>query len=156
MVTIIISELAMREQGVNSYQHLGRKYEPQFSFEVLYLKNCERQHGGVFHLYIQLYGNHIVPVFIFILFLFLYFQYIFTFIQLQLSSFSPHPSTPPQSVPSASPTSALPLDFVIVSFIVAPIDPSPHYPFPTPLSGYCYYVLNFNVSGYILFAFFFC
>ena len=40
----------------------------------------------------------------------------------------PHPS---QS--HLPPTSTLPLDFVLVSFIVAPIDPSPHYPLPTPL-----------------------
>ena len=57
----------------------------------------------------------------------------FIFIQLQLSVFSPHPSTPPQPVPPPSPTSTLPLDFVLVSLIVAPIDPSPHYPLPTPL-----------------------
>ena len=55
------------------------------------------------------------------------------FIQLQLSAFSPHPYAPPQPVPPPSPTSTLPLDFVLVSFIVAPIDPSPHYPIPTPL-----------------------
>ena len=63
-------------------------------------------------------------------------HYIFKFlicIQLQLSAFSPLLSTPPQPVPPASPTSTLPLDFVLVSFIVAPIDPSPHYPLPTPL-----------------------
>ena len=58
---------------------------------------------------------------------------LFIFIQLQLSAFSPHPSTPPQAVPPPSPTSTLPLDFVLVSFIVAPIDPSPHYPLPTPI-----------------------
>ena len=60
-------------------------------------------------------------------------KFFFIFIQLQLSAFSPHPSTPPQPVPPPSPTSTLPLDFVLVSFIVAPIDPSPHYPLPTPL-----------------------
>ena len=58
---------------------------------------------------------------------------LFIFIHLQLSAFSPHPSTPPKPVPPPSPTSNLPLDFVLVSFIVAPIDPSPHYPLPTPL-----------------------
>ena len=58
---------------------------------------------------------------------------LFIFIQLQLSAFSPLPSTPPQPVPPPSPTTTLPLDFVLVSFIVAPIDPSPHYPLPTPL-----------------------
>ena len=59
--------------------------------------------------------------------------YLFIFIQLQLSAFSPHPSTPPQPAPPPSPTSTLPFDFVLLSFIVAPIDPSPHYPLPTPL-----------------------
>ena len=57
----------------------------------------------------------------------------FIVIQLQLSAFSPHPSTPPQPNPPPSPTSTLPLDFVLVSFIVALVDPSPHYPVPTPL-----------------------
>ena len=38
-----------------------------------------------------------------------------------------------QPIPPPSPTSTLPLDFVHVSFIVAPVDPSPHYPLPTPL-----------------------
>ena len=50
-----------------------------------------------------------------------------------MSAFSPLPSTPPQPVPPPSPTSTLPLDFVHVSCIVAPIEPSPHYPLPTPL-----------------------
>ena len=63
---------------------------------------------------------------------FIFYFYKF-FIQLQLSVFSPHPSTPPQPVPPPSPTPTLPLDFIPVSSIVAPIDPSPHYPLPTPL-----------------------
>ena len=65
----------------------------------------------------------------------LFFKFIlfYFFIQLQLSAFSPHPSTPPQPVPPPSPTFTLPLDFVLVSFIVAPIDPSSHYPLPSPL-----------------------
>ena len=54
-------------------------------------------------------------------------------IQLQLSAFSPHPSTPPQPIPLPSPTCTLSLDFVHVCFIVAPVNPSPHYPLPTPL-----------------------
>ena len=77
-------------------------------------------------------------------------------IQLQLSAFSPHPSTPPQTIPPPSHTSTLPLDFVHVSFIVVPVNPSPHCPLSPLPSGYCYIVLNFSVSGYILFAFFFC
>ena len=83
----------------------------------------------------------ILTIFGFITFYLRYYQisffkifiYLFIYIQLQLSAFSPHPSTPPQPVPSPSPTSPLSLDFVLVSFIVAPIDPSPHYPLPTPL-----------------------
>ena len=51
----------------------------------------------------------------------------------ELLDLVPHPSTPPKPVPPPSPTATLPLDFVLVSFIVAPIDPSPHYPLPTPL-----------------------
>ena len=41
--------------------------------------------------------------------------------------------TSPQPNPPPSPASTLPLDFVHVSFIVAPVNPSPHYPLPTPL-----------------------
>ena len=61
-----------------------------------------------------------------------------------------HPHRPPLLPPT--------LGFVCVSFIVVPENPSLLSP-PLPLSpphpcGYCYNVLNFNVSGYILFAFF--
>ena len=77
----------------------------------------------------------------------------FIVIQWQLPAFSPHPSIPSQPIPPPFPTSTFPLDFVLVSFIVAPIDPSPISSSPLP-SGYCYIVFNFNVSGYILFAFF--
>ena len=65
-------------------------------------------------------------------FLMFYFNF-FNFIQLQFSAFSSHPSTPPQPIPPPSLTSTLPLDFVLVSFIVVPVDPSPHYPLPSPL-----------------------
>ena len=61
-------------------------------------------------------------------------KYIFIVIQLQLSAFSPYPSTSPQPIPPPSPISTLPLDFVLVSFIVATVDPSPHYPLPTPIA----------------------
>ena len=66
------------------------------------------------------------PIFYFLISLFI-------FIQLQLSAFSPYPSTPPPPIPPPSLTSTLPLDFVLVSFRVAPVDPSSHYPLPTPL-----------------------
>ena len=59
--------------------------------------------------------------------LFIYF-YSVTIVCLFSPSLHPTPAEPPPS-----PTSALPLDFVLVSFLVAPIDPSPHYPLPTPL-----------------------
>ena len=59
--------------------------------------------------------------------------YFFIVIQLQFSVFSPHPATAPQLNPPPSPASTLPRDFVPVSFIVAPVNPSPHYPLPTPL-----------------------
>ena len=81
---------------------------------------------------------------------------IFIVIQLQSHVFYPHSSTPPQVNPPPSPTSTLPLGFLHVSFIVVPVIPSSHCPRlpPTP-PGYCQIVFNFNVSGYILFAFFF-
>ena len=82
-----------------------------------------------------------------------YFKNYFIVVQLQLSAFSPHPSIPPQPNPPLSSASTLPLGFVHVSFIVVPENPSPILPSPLP-SGYCQIVLNFNVSGYILFAFF--
>ena len=80
-----------------------------------------------------------------------FFQFLnyFIVVQLQLSAFSPHPSTPPQPNPPPSPASILPLGFVHVSFIVVPVIPS-----PLP-SGYRQIILNFNVFGYILLAFFF-
>ena len=80
-------------------------------------------------------------------------------VQVQLSAFPPSFPTPPQpSPPPSSNSTPTPLGFVHVSFIVVPENPfplSPHYLFHLP-SGYCQIVLNFNVSGYILFAFFFC
>ena len=86
---------------------------------------------------------------------YVFFFNFFIVIQLQLSAFSPYPSTPPQPIPPPSLTSTLPLDFVLVSFIVAPVDPSPHYTMPT-LLWLLLHFLNINVSGNILFAFFFC
>ena len=64
-----------------------------------------------------------------------FFQFLnyFIVVQLQLSAFSPHPSTPPQPNPPPSPASTLPLGFLHVSFIVVPVNPSQHYPLPTPL-----------------------
>ena len=62
-----------------------------------------------------------------------------------------HPHLPPLILPQ--------LVFVRVSFIVVPENPSP---FPHPIipsnlpSGYCLFVLNFNVSDYTLLACSFC
>ena len=86
-----------------------------------------------------------------------FFQFLnyFIVVQLQLSAFSPHPSTPPQPNPPPSPASILPLGFVHVSFDVVPENLSPHYPLPTHL-WLLFDCTNFSVSGYILFAFFFC
>ena len=45
-----------------------------------------------------------------------------------------HPFTLPQPNPLPSPASTLPLGFAHVYFMVAaPVNPSPHYPLPTPL-----------------------
>ena len=69
--------------------------------------------------------------------------------------FSPHLSTPPKTKPTSLECFHHPHGVVHVSFTVVPENPSPHYPFPPPLC-LCQIVLNFNVSDYILFAFFFC
>ena len=63
----------------------------------------------------------------------------------------PHPTQshlPPPPLPSPFILSLCPLQYLLQN-------PLPTIPSPLP-SGYCYNVLNFNVSGYILFAFFFC
>ena len=75
-------------------------------------------------------SDHVCPTVLTGFFFNLIKKKIFIVIQLQLSAFLP--STPPQPIPPPSPTSTLPLDFVLVSFIVVPVDPSPHYPLPTP------------------------
>ena len=54
---------------------------------------------------------------------------------------------PPQPIPPSFPTSTLPLYFVHVSFIVAPVDPSPHYPLPTPLWLLLHCSLNSLTNG---------
>ena len=58
------------------------------------------------------------------------------------------------------PTSVLPpFGLVHGSFIHVHLQPFPVFPliFPSPLpSGYCQFVLYFNVSGYILLAYLFC
>ena len=63
----------------------------------------------------------------------------------------PHPSQShllPPPLPSPLILSLCPLQQLLQT-------PLPTIPSPLPC-GYCYNVLNFNVSGYILFAFFFC
>ena len=65
------------------------------------------------------------------------------------------PTTPPHpSHPHLPPSILAPFGFVYVSFIYVPDNPSP-FSCIIPshlLSGYCQFVLNFNVSGYILLA----
>ena len=91
--------------------------------------------------------------------LFILFYFIFIFLLFKYSclhfppTIPPHPShlhLPPLILPA-------PLGFVHVSFIDVPENPSPfshHYPLPPSPSGYCQFVLNFNVSGYFYKYFF--
>ena len=97
---------------------------------------------------------------IFLAFRLFHFFPFFKVVLLFKYSFLPFPPTPlpnpshphlPALIPSG-------LGFGHVSFIVASENLSPYSPiipsyFP---SGYCQIVLNFNVSGYILLACFFC
>ena len=73
-------------------------------------------------------------LFFFTFLIYFFFQILnFIVVQLQLSAFSPHPAIPPQPNPPPSPASTLPIAFVHVPFIVVPENPSPHYPFASPL-----------------------
>ena len=75
-----------------------------------------------------------------------------------LCMYSPPYLSPTPAKPSSLPCFHPLLGFVHVYFIVVPENPFPLFPIiPSHLpSGYCQIVLNFNVSGYILLAFFFC
>ena len=84
---------------------------------------------------------------------YIFFLNYFIVFQVQLLVFTPHHSPQPQPNSPHSLASSLPLGFVPVSFIIVLENSSPHCPFPLP-SGYCQIILNFSVSGYILFAFF--
>ena len=82
----------------------------------------------------------------------------FIVVQVQLSPFLTHFSTPPPSHPHYPPLILFAFGFVQVRFIEVPENP---FPFPLIIpsylpSGYCQFVLNFNVSGYILLACLFC
>ena len=79
----------------------------------------------------------------------------FIVVQLQLPEFCPYHSPPPQSNPHPSLASTFPLSFVHVSSIIVPQNPSPITPSHLP-SAYSQFVLNFNVSSYILLACLFC
>ena len=85
------------------------------------------------------------------------YSFLFIVIQIQLSPFPP--TTPLHHSQTHFPPLILrPFGFVHVFFIHVPKNPS-FFP-PSPIipsqlpSGYCQFVLNFNVSGYILLAFF--
>ena len=83
---------------------------------------------------------------------FLIFLSHFIVVQLQLSAFSPH-SPPHPSQTHLPPCFHPPPWFcpcVPYSSSLKPFSPL------SPISGYFWIVLNFNVFGYILFAFFFC
>ena len=90
---------------------------------------------------------------------FFFFQFLnyFIVVQLQLSAFSPHLSTPPHpnqtSLPPLLPPSPLVLSMCPLQQFLKTLLPTITSPLP---SGYCQIVLNFSVSGYILFAFSFC
>ena len=147
-VTEIMTETCWTPKTLGKYRDITMPARITEAGKAIAKAQLRGGQGNVcFILLVGVRGNF----FFFFTFLFIF---IFIFIQLQLSAFSPHPSTPPQPVPPPSPTSTLPLDFVLVSYV------APQTPLPTILSalpcGYCYNVLNFNVSGYILFAFFFC
>ena len=89
---------------------------------------------------------------------FVVFLIYFSVVQVQLSPCSPH-HFPYPTDPHFSPLIlSLTFGFVHGAFIHVPQNSSPfstHYPLPPP-SGYCQFVLNFNVSGYILLACLFC
>ena len=87
------------------------------------------------------------------LFLHFFLKKLFYCCSITVVSISPHQSPPPKPNPPPSGASTLPLGFVHVSFILVPEKLFPTIPSHLP-SGYCQIVLNFNVFGYILFAFF--
>ena len=77
---------------------------------------------------------------------------------IQLSPFSHH-HFPPPTHPHLPPSILSPFGFVHVSFIHFHLPPFPFFPmlFPSSLpSGHCQFVLNFNISGYILLDYLFC
>ena len=87
-----------------------------------------------------------------------YFSHFFIVVQVQLSPFSPHRSSPPHWLPPPN-LNRTPLWFVHGSFIHVPWQPSLFFPPLSPSllpSGYCQFVLYFNVSHYILLPYFFC
>ena len=86
-------------------------------------------------------------------FSFFNFLKLFIVVQVQMSPFPPHHSPHP-SYPYFPPLILTPFGFVYVYFIHVPDNPSPFPPIiPSHLpSGYCQFVLNFNVSGYVLLA----
>ena len=76
---------------------------------------------------------------------FLFFSLFFIIVQVQLSLFSLHPSHPHLTPLWLCPC-VLYTDFLTTLLLFPPV-----ISFPLP-SGYSHIVLNFNVSGYILFA----
>ena len=147
-----------------NFPQVTKKVAPMFSYHIPHMwgRKVNGSNGAVriqtlkmeSDYYILFFASVVYSFFLFLIFfLFGSFKKKFIVIQLQLSAFSPHPSTPPQANPLPSSTSTLCLDFIHVSFIVVTENPSPTIPSPHP-SDYCQIVLNFSVSGYILFAFF--
>ena len=79
-------------------------------------------------------------------------------VQVQLCPFLPHHVSPPH--PSVPPTlEPTPFGFVHMSYIHVPWWPFPYCPllsFSPLISGYCQFILYFNISSCILIACFFC
>ena len=102
-----LSMLCLVDEAVPQYYPIDTS--PIANLHMAYLKN------------LFFYNSQVLFLFSFLIYLFLFSYNCLRFLPIP----PPHPSQSHLPPP--------PLGFVLVSFIVAPIDPSPHYPLPTPL-----------------------